>query len=346
MDRREFFKLSAVTGAGLFLGFKLPQFVSATPFATTAAMLAQDDQPLYCGWISSPQNRQIFIETNPKPFMNQLDDEIRGTGAGKQALLWPFFEKVSGGPLKPHYQAIGDCVSQAYGLGIDILTGIQIVKRGSPQRWVAKAATEVIYGGGRIEIGRQLYNKSYSRDGLDGYLAAEFLKKYGVLLRQKYLEWDFTTYDGAVARKLGRSGVPDALEPLCKLHPIGWASLVQSWDEARDCIYNGYPVILCSNQGFNTRNGRDQNGYLTPSRKIWNHAMLLAGIDEDCDRPGGCIINSWGSDWIDGGVKLNQPVGSFWADASVIDRMVKQKDSIAISSYAGYPKQDLEYNLW
>jgi hypothetical protein len=343
MDRREFLKLSAMAGTGLVLGIKLPQFANAAPFAMTAAKLAQDEQTVNGGWIRSQENRLIFIKSNPKPFMNQLDAEIRGTGLGKQALLWPFFEKVSGGPLKPHSQEVGDCVSQAYGLGIDVLTGVQIVKRNSPQRWVAKAATEVIYGGGRIEIGRQLYNKSYWGDGLDGYLAAEFLKKYGVLLRQKYLTWDFTNYDGDVARQLGRSGLPDELEPLCRLHPIGWATLVNSWEEARDCVYNGYPVILCSNQGFSTRRGRDTNGYLTP-RGTWNHAMLLAGIDEACDRPGGCIINSWGSDWVDGGTKLNQPIGSFWADASVIDRMCKQGDTIAISSYAGYPRQD--YNLW
>jgi hypothetical protein len=343
MDRREFLKLSAMAGTGLALGIKLPKFANAAPFAMAATKLAQAEQTVNGGWIRSQENRLIFIKSNPKPFMNQLDAEIRGTGAGKQALLWPFFEKVSGGPLKPHSQEVGDCVSQAYGLGIDVLTGVQIVKRNSPQRWVARAATEVIYGGGRIEVGRQLYNKSYWGDGLDGYLAAEFLKKYGVLLRQKYLDWDFTNYDGDMARQLGRSGIPDALEPLCKLHPIGWAALVNSWDEARDCVYNGYPVILCSNQGFSTRRGRDKDGYLTP-RGTWNHAMLLAGIDEACDRPGGCIINSWGSDWVDGGTKLNQPAGSFWADASVIDRMCKQGDTIAISSYAGYPRQD--YNLW
>ncbi len=344
MERRDFLKLSALAGTGFFLGLKLPQIANAGSFTSIASKLARQEEPIYGGWISSPESRRIFIKGNPKPFMNQLDSAIRGTGSGKQALLWPFFEKVTGGPLKPHYQEIGDCVSHAYGLGIDILTGVQIAKRNSPQRWVAPAATEVIYGGGRIEIGRQVYNKGFWGDGMDGYMAAEFIKKYGVLLRQKYLDWDFTQYDGDVARKLGRTGVPDEVEPLCRLHPIGRCALVNSWDEARDCIYNGYPVILCSNQGFSTRRGRDQNGYLTPSRVTWNHAMLLAGVDEACDRPGGCIINSWGSDWVDGGIKLNQPAGSFWADASVIDRMCKQGDTIAISSYAGYPRQD--YNLW
>jgi hypothetical protein len=338
MDRRDFLKLTVVSGAGLILGDRLLNALG--DYTPAAIKMAKDEQPVQGGWVRSIENRKKFIQLNQKPFMNQLDAEIRGTGAGKQATLWPFFEQVSGGPLQPHNQETGDCVAMAYGLGVDLLTGIQIVKRNSPQRWVAKAATEIIYGGGRIEIGRDIYNKSFRGGGMDGYLAAHFLKKYGVLLRQKYGEYDFTTYSGSVADSLGRSGVPDELEPLCRQHPIGWAALVQSWDEARDCIYNGYPVILCSNQGFITRGGRDKNGYLSPGGK-WSHSMLLAGIDEECDRPGGCIINSWGN-FVDGGTKLNQPVGSFWADASVISRICEQGDSIAISSYAGYPRENYD----
>jgi hypothetical protein len=346
MDRRNFLKSAAIASAGLILGPRLlaSQSLYSNDFIGTTLDAIHNEGPIYSGWVQTAGGRLVFIKNNPKPFMNQLDNEIRGTGAGKQAILWPFFEKVTGGPLKPHQQRCGDCVGQAYGLGVDILTAVQIVKRNSPQRWVAKAATEVIYGGGRIEIGKNIYNKYFGGDGLEGFMAAEFIKKYGVLLRQKYLDWDFTNYDPNTARSLGDTGIPDALEPLCRLHPVGWVALVNSWEEARDCIYNGYPVILCSTQGFYTKHGRDKNGYLSPGRAPWEHAMLLAGIDEACDRPGGCIINSWGSDWVDGGTKLNQPAGSFWADANVIDRICKQGDSIAISSYAGYPRQD--YNLW
>ncbi|MCK9570356.1 twin-arginine translocation signal domain-containing protein [Candidatus Pacearchaeota archaeon] len=332
MNRRDFIKLSALAGAGLAFGRGLK--LEGSPFAAKA----NTDQDLYCGWTHSEASRRRFINSSPKPFMNQMDAEIKGTGAGKVAILWPFLEKVTGKPLQPHNQEIGDCVSHAYGLGVDILTATQIVKRNSPQRWVAEAATEVIYGGSRIEIGKAIYNRSLYGDGAEGYWAAEFIKKYGVLLRKKYGDYDFTHYDGEVARNLGYKGVPTELEPLCKLHPVGWCALVQNWEEARDCVYNGYPVILCSNQGFNTKRGRDKDGYLMPGNRAWNHAMLLTGIDEACDRPGGCIQNSWG-DFVSGGTKLNQPVGSFWADASVINRICAQGDTIAISSYAGYPRQ-------
>ena len=317
-------------------GFAFNSLVS--PSVAFSQLAEAEEQPLYCGWSHSEESRKKFISLGPHQFLNSMDSEIRGTGAGKTALLWPYLEQVTGKPLTPHRQELGDCVSHGYGLGIDILTATQIVKRKSPQRWVAKASTELLYAAARIDVGRNIYNRSLRGDGAEGYWCAHAAKSCGVLLRQKYGKWDFTTYDGEVAKSLGYKGVPAELLPLAKCHPIGWAALVNTWDEARDCIYNGFPVVLCSNQGFSTKRGRDSQGFLSPSRTKWNHCMLLAGMDEACDRPGGLIINSWGSDWVDGPTRLNQPLGSFWADSSVISRMISQGDSIALSSYAGYPR--------
>ena len=44
----------------------------------------------------------------------------------------------------------------------------------------------------------------------------------------------------------------------------------------------------------------------------WGHCMLLAGVR--FDRPGACIIQSWGPDVPDGPTDLGQPDFSFWAD--------------------------------
>lgn len=337
MDRRDFLKLSGVS---------LCTSAAAVFAANRNFSLASDnEEPIEAGWMDDPESRRYFIKNNANPYLSQVNEEIKGTGAGKIALLWLFLEQATGSQLIPHEQGIGDCVSHSYGLGVDILTAIQIIKRNSPQRWVAKAATEIIYGGSRVEIGRKEYGKNFGGDGSTGTLAAEFIKRYGILLRQKYLDkWDFTDYDGQLARQLGRNGVPDELEPLCKIHPVGCVTLVRSWEEARDCIYNGYPITLSSSQGFSTKSGRDSEGFLVPSRRPWMHSMLLAGIDDSHTRPGGLIINSWGTNWIKGPIRHNQPLGSFWADASVVDRMCKQGDSIALSCYAGYPKAD--YYLW
>ena len=487
MDRRNFLKWTGATALTGFLGLNWSP-KSASAGLTT---LAYQGDSIYAGWLNDPRIREQFIQNTKNPYLSQVNADIKGTGKGQTAFLWKFLEQVTGRPLLPHDQQIGDCfiadtlvtmanglqkpiqdvsvgeyvishlgyqrrvnriikkpysgklittscigyasditstpdhrfltqnlnwtsiqdldtalvvptegkhiqtttirrnkidcglvfkiktkqvtevtdisvyclevdhdqsfiangyavhncVSHGYGLGVDILTATQILKRNSPQRWIAKAATEIIYAGGRIEIAKKEYGKNWRGDGMTGTVAAEFVKRYGILLRQKYLDkWDFTLYTGQRARTLGNQGVPDELEPLCKVHPVGCVTLVQSWEEARDCIYNGYPVPLCSNQGFNTRGGRDKDGFLSPSRQPWNHCMLLAGMDDNPVRPGGLIINSWGSQWIDGPKRYEQPDGSFWADASVIDRICKQQDTVALSCYAGYPRQQLV--LW
>ena len=69
-------------------------------------------------------------------------------------------------------------------------------------------------------------------------------------------------------------------------------------------------------------------------------------MDDTGSRPGGLLVNSWGTDWISGPTRLDQPGGSFWADADVIDGMLSQEDSFAMSNYIGYPRQNLDYKLY
>ena len=60
----------------------------------------------------------------------------------------------------------------------------------------------------------------------------------------------------------------------------------------------------------------------------------------------GLFINSWGTEWVEGPTRLDQPVGSFWADAEVIDSMLSYEDSFALSNYIGYPRRFLDYRFW
>lgn len=242
--------------------------------------------------------------------------------------------------------SVHNCVSQAFGLGADFLDTIQIAH--GKGRWVAKSATEPIYAGGRVEIGQS----RIVGDGMPGSWAARWVKKYGILLRRPYGKYNFTTYSGSKARRWAHlcelctpwgGGVPDVLEPIAKKHPIKTTTLVTSWKQARDAIYNGYPVVVCSKVGFTKR--RDKDGFAT-QRGIWYHSMLLAGSDDTGKRPGGLFINSWGTDWIKGPTRFDQPIGSFWADAKVIDDMLSYEDSFALSNYVGYPKQNLDYRMY
>jgi hypothetical protein len=338
MKRRDALKLMAGTASGLLL----PEYAVGAPLD----LRTNTDKPLLTGWANDAVARKRFVEINRYPFLHQRLANIKGTGKGKRVLLYKLFEQVTGRPLVPHYQTIGDCVSHAYGLGVDVLTAVRILMRNKSEQWVAKSATEIIYAGSRIEVG----NGKLYKDGSRGVWAAEFIRKWGVLLRQSYLggEYDYTTYSGGLARTLGArgAGVPDSLEPLCKLHPVKTCALVNSWEECRDAVANGYPVTMCSNIGFTTR--RDRDGFLRRGRRPWYHAMAIIGVDDEYRRSGGLIQNSWGGDiWVSGPKRHEQPDGSFWCDAATIDAAMKQGDSIALSGYVGYPRQDIpDYTIW
>lgn len=324
MDRRTALKTMITTASGLLV----PKSVFAQP---------QFGQNSF-GWEYDPDSIAEFVERNRDPFVTQQNAAIRGDGKGKKAFLHLALEKASGRKYKPHRQACPDCVAQAAALSVDILSAVQIITKRQPQQWECKAATEPIYGGSRVEIGHSPKGK-----GSRGHWAAEWVNKYGILLRKEYPGgYDFSTYSAKKATEYGRKGCPDPLEPLAKLHPVKKTAICRSYSELRDCLHNGYPVMVCSNVGFgNPRCRRDREGFLTRKKSPWYHAMLFAGYDDTYRRPGALCFNSWGSDWISGPTRGPQPRSTFWVDATTVTSMLRQGDSFAFSSYVGLPKVNI-----
>jgi len=272
-----------------------------------------------------------WVRHEPAPYTRIDTRSISGSGRGKICLLWKAFEHVVG-ELVPHNQAIGDCVSHAFGLAVDILTATQIAN-GARQLWKGPSCTETIYGGCRVEIAGGVLRG----DGAMGSWAANWLRSYGNLVRKVYGPHDLRTYSGSRAKKFGRHGVPNDLEPLAKLHPVRTTALIKTWDELCDANANGYPVAVCSNQGFTDT--RDMEGFLKP-KGSWAHAMCIIGVD-DTKRPGALIQNSWGANWVSGPTRYGQPKGSFWVDAKIVEKMLRCEDSFALSNYRGFPRRRL-----
>lgn len=341
MDRRDFLK---VAGGAMLVG-------SVEPTSIVSAA-RRKNAVIYGGWIPNRNAVRAWAATQSKPYFSQRAAHIKGYGEGKRVFLWKYLERVTNTLTQPHDQTIGDCVSQGWGLGIDVLTAVQIHVHKKSEKWVAKAATEPIYAGSRIEVGN---GKIRIRDGSHGVWAARFVREWGVLHRLPYFngKYDFTTYSGTKARRWAHKckkcttwggGVPDELETVARRHPVRTTALVTTWNQACDAVANGYPVIICSNQGFTET--RDNQGFATADG-TWLHCMLLAGIDTISRRPGGLLINSWGPDWITGPTRYGQPAGSFWAEAETIHDMLQEEDSFAISHYKGYPRQRyLDYQLY
>ena len=302
-------------------------------------LLAQDRRPKDGGWIDLEDARRLYYRQNP--FEAQAG-QLKGTGQGRQILLWKAYEAVSKKPFVPHDQDMGDCCGQAGTLGAEVLSAVQIAIKGARELWKGKFSTEFTYAGSRVEVGEGYFRRG---DGSTGAWTAEMLTR-GTLLRGVYGKYDLTKYNPRLAREWGRYnvGVPDELESIAKAHPVRTVSLITKWSDACDSVANGYPVMICSRVGYNYR--RDSEGFLRWSG-VWRHALLLWGIDTVSKRQGGCIANSWGTDWVAGPQhKLGTPAGCFWADDYAIDAMLKQGDSYALSNFVGYPKRNLDYILY
>lgn len=236
---------------------------------------------------------------------------------------------------------ISNCVSQGTAYCVDAAKAVDIWIKKEFELWVAETATEDIYGGSRVQIGK---GRLGSGDGSVGAWAARYVNEYGALARGKYGDIDLSVYNGNVARSWGMpsKGAPSLLIPIAKEHPIQTVSLVSTYEEVRDLIANGYAVSICSNQGFSAK--RDKDGFAKPQGS-WAHCMSILGVDDSFSRPAVLIQNSWGT-WNSGPKRHDQPDGSFWCDAEVLQRnILSRKDSWAFSGYEGYKPQKINTRI-
>ncbi len=147
-----------------------------------------------------------------------------------------------------------------------------------------QTATEAIYGMSRVDIGGLTPKDD---DGAVGAWAAQAVSTLGTISRDLV-----GPYSGQRAKKWGGKGVPHDLAVHAAAHKVHTVSLVKTYDELADAIANGYPVSVCSNQGFTLE--RDAEGFCAPEDN-WAHCMLFVGIRGGA-RPGACILQSWGND--------------------------------------------------
>ena len=195
-------------------------------------------------------------------------------------------------------QQIGDCTSFGHGHANDLAQCIGWIL-GHPRSQVPTANdiqetdTEALYA-----MGRQAGNMLFTADGCYGAAIVKAMTTMGVVSRRQVtatLGPGEGTYSGQRARQWGRKGAPDTVQAVAAKYKLGSAAQVTTWDELVAALHNGSPVTICSNQGFNLT--RDSQGFCRAQGR-WGHCMFVAGVR--FDRPGACIIQSWGS---------NQPAG-------------------------------------
>ncbi len=280
------------------------------------------------GWYHSPDEVHKQLTTLRHPTFAQAAPHLSGAGEGQTVLLYHAYKQVNGGIYIDYpAQTIGDCVSQGFGHGIDLLESVQIAL-GQKADSFKQTATEAIYGIARVDIG----GGSIFGDGAVGAWGAKAVSTIGTVSRDVV-----GPYDGRRAKLWGSQGVPADIKAKASQHKVKTVSLVSTYDELEDALANGYPVPVCSNQGFTLV--RDADGFCQP-QGTWGHCMLIVGIRAG-SRPGACMFQSWGPDEPAGPLTLDQPSNSFWADREVVTGMLAMQDSWSISSFDGYPSRVL-----
>ena len=293
----------------------------------------------------SPKSRDFGWSLSYNDLYKSLYDisNLENFGKDTVSCLWKAYTSVRKQPWTAHQQEWGDCVGQATGSGLDILTCCRIVLEHKCEEYVADSSTDMIYAGGRQLAGRK------RSIGMNGFEAIDWLKQYGNLLRLQYSvngkNFDLRPYSKETCRQWDRNGVPNELKDLAKKHPLIEAIQVKSWEEARDSVSSGHPVLLCGDQFGAENDKRDDDGFIKPSGS-WSHAWLIAGV-QDGRRPGACLINSHGPDFGTGPKTFDQPDGSVWVDAKYIDKQIKKHyDSYALTDYRGFEAPNRNYIIW
>lgn len=304
--------------------------LAALPFEMPDPQTLEDGANL--GWVNDPEAVKIQLMQMPMPYG---EDSLPKVQEGKDVFLHKYIKQLIGKDAPKGPQGIGDCVSWGFSGGGDILQAVDILINGKAIEY-EELATEVIYALSRCEVGKQWNDYS---DGSVGAWAAQALTKYGHISRPHLTRLGVNgDYSPKRAKEWGAKGLPDNLEPAAKEHLFKTTTLVTSFEQMAAAIQNGYPVVICSNQGFTMT--RDSQGFCSP-RGTWYHCMFVSAVR--WDRPGGLIHQSWGPNTPNGPIHDDQPDNTFWADEKVLDRMLKQRDSFAISQFVGYPEQDLTW---
>jgi hypothetical protein len=262
----------------------------------------------------------------------------------RDVLLWPPLQAVS--PLwKRGSQAIGDCVSWGAELACTLLLA-QLAVAGEAD-WVGEAATESIYGGCRVEVhGRPIMR--YEQDGAAGSWAANWLNKWGVLLRLDYsqetgnAEHNLTRYSGDRAKDWGyhgNGGRTDKaiLDNLAKAHPVKDVSQVNTVEAAEAALQVGCPITVASQVGFE---GQRNSEGIVRRRGSWPHQMCLVGLKYTASgTPLFRLANSWGKSAAgpDPGITW-QAISdcSWWVVPEDLQVILREEDSFAFSKVEGF----------
>lgn len=307
------------------------------------------------GWIDDQREVEEVWSAMPTPFFStpSTDENDHHNHL--------FFKEVVGTWHDEGPQLIGDCVSWGNARLVDYTSVLEMYLQLKDEESKGKsfqdgadefrqifefACTEAIYALSRVEIGGQRGSRS---DGSVGAWAAKAVTQFGSISRAHLDRLNLSgKYSGQRAKDWGASGLPDNLEPYAKEHPIADMTPVRTWNDLKFHVQNYRVVAVCSNVGFENGSGghtqRDSQGFANP-RGQWNHCMAFVST-RGGSRPGALLTNQWPSGVVTGPMgDVEIPPCSWWVDADVAEKMLRQNDSFTGTKYKGYPARKLTWRF-
>lgn len=297
----------------------------------------------------------------------RIEDHLAALTAGdlpEDVFAWEIEEKVLGKLLATWNQLqVGSCVAHGSGRAFQDTLLAQIAA-GAAEQWPGfEICREGVYGGSRVEIGG---GRLGGGDGSVGAWAADFLVKWGGgLLYKKYPELDLSGgYTESRCREWGSRGVPDALEPYAKDHPIKEATMVTTSAGLTAAIRALKFVSICGSKG---RTMKRQPGGWCPVSGSWAHCQAIRGrcLVSGSNSPFGgdgafpytgtveafAYGNSWG-DYLGSennqvtlasGRTITLPAGHYLSHPSEIESELRQEDTFAYAGVKGWVAETIPW---
>lgn len=308
------------------------------------------------GYSPDPEGARAFARSLPHPSFAAAAPEAMAKSKPRDTFLWRAMDSAHraryGKPFTASNQRnVGSCVSHgaAHAVYASECVAWAAGERGTePPMLVHQGA---IYGGSRVEArgkpgdGARPYG-GYS-DGSTGYHAAQWLSKWGVIYKRQYPSVDCTESNPDIEKAWGAYGCGGEgdrgrLDAEAKKTPCLHVVAVKTWQELVAAITSGHPVTIASSQGFAKR--LDAQSFDSPSG-VWYHQMAVIGVR--FDREGAAVINSWGNylTYTAPRYPHDLPDGVFWVDRRVMERILAQGDSWAISEVA-FVYRDINHTDW
>lgn len=262
------------------------------------------------------------------PEFSDIAPHLKGRGSRKLSLPFKSVQHFFPKAFEDEAQTGPDCTSHATRNGCDISRAVEMHIKGEPESWLARGATEPIYG-----------YRGHTGGGMSPARATTWVHKFGYLVRKKYPSVDLSKYDYSKGESWGRLGPPAQVREEASGHLFLYQARIRTVEEARDALAAGFGLHCGSQYGNDgTRNSKG----IATFNSSWNHDMAWGACDETGDDLYFLILQSWGL-WNRGGHPDWGPLpgGSFLIPSRDAEWCIKNGEMFAVGNFDGFPAQDL-----